>query len=72
MMGLGFFFLGVGGVVVFFFPCSIFAPRPKMVTNSFGNQKYMHAMGRFIMHLKCALCFPFGLGVGGVIFCQNT
>jgi len=69
MMGLGFFFLGVGGVVFFFFfLCSIFAPKPKMVTNNFGNQKYMHAMGRLIMHLRCALCFPFGLGVGGILF----
>ncbi len=48
MMGPSFFFLGGprGNYFLFFNLCPCHQPRPKMVTNSVGNQKYMQPMGR--------------------------
>ncbi len=76
MMGPSFSFGGPWGKLFFCFssvfnlsPCHW--PRPKMVTNSFGNQKYMQPVGR----LKHALKVPwfyfilsFGWGSVGRIF----
>jgi len=43
--------------------------RPKMVTNSFGNNNFMQPMGRPSVHSKCLdLFFFWVLGGGGRIF----
>ncbi len=47
-----------------------YQPKPKMVTNSFGNRNFMEAMGRLSMHSKCLGLFSlsFGLGRVGEVF----
>jgi hypothetical protein len=39
---------------------------PKMVTNSFENQKYMQSMGGWNMHSRCLEFFPLKFWVGGM------
>ncbi len=42
-------------------------PKPKLVTNSFGNTNFMQSMGRLSMHSKCLeFIFLLSLGEGGL------